>query len=107
MDLADIISEKGAIVTVDPSVVSQVKLSDGKTLQAVFIGKVPFDETTNKEMSTFLSDLSILLKEDRFKIFPLRTIEGGLNGVASGLKEMIDGKVSAEKLVLKMADPKH
>ncbi|KAK0637402.1 chaperonin 10-like protein [Bombardia bombarda] len=52
----------------------------------------------------FYRYLTYLLAEGKFKPHPHQVLDGGLDGVVQGVQNLHDGKVSAKKLVARIAD---
>ncbi|KAK5653175.1 hypothetical protein OQA88_9274 [Cercophora sp. LCS_1] len=52
----------------------------------------------------FYRYLSLLLARGDFKPHPVEVLDGGLEGVVGGIQALLDGKVSAKKLVVRISD---
>ncbi|TFY78319.1 hypothetical protein EWM64_g5690 [Hericium alpestre] len=62
------------------------------------------DERDSLFGQKLFQQVEVWLREERLKANPHTVIAGGLNGVQEGLKIMKEGKVSASKLVYRIAD---
>lgn len=55
-------------------------------------------------MAQFLKKVPELVKSGQIKPNPTTLVDGGLDGIDAGLKLMMDGKHSGEKIVYRVSD---
>ena len=58
------------------------------------------DDDNRRELSAFLQNVPILVKDGKLKPIPIKKLGGGLDKVYSdGFRYLAEGKVSAERVV--------
>lgn len=64
----------------------------------------PASQEDRKHMAHFLKKVPELVKSGQVKPNPTKLVDGGLNGIEIGLKFMMDGKHSGEKIVYRVSN---
>ncbi|KAK3313726.1 chaperonin 10-like protein [Apodospora peruviana] len=104
----------GRIDIVDPVQDKMWKWPAGVEYSRTFVASAYYQKHANIGEERAIADgefaywfyryLSHLLAEGKFKTHPHEVLPGGLDGILDGVQRLYDGKVSAKKLVARIAD---
>jgi hypothetical protein len=77
------------------------RYSQPVSLGPVTIPAMPLDRAFFVKLN---KDLPVLFEKFGLKVNPITDMGGGLDGIPAGFEQMMAGKISASKLVYKVAD---
>jgi NADPH2:quinone reductase len=97
-----LLDQGGKMTTVLPT---EIEVPSHITLDRTYVGTSHDGPASEQDFaSAYFRLFGRWMKEKRFEGHPYEVVPGGLEGVEEGLRRLQDGKVSAKKLVYKIAD---
>lgn len=101
--IKEVMADGGIVTTVLPGLESSP--GDRLTIIRTMVGDAHNGEPYQKDMAAaFYGLFGRWLEDGRFGAHPFEVVQGGLEGVESGLRRLQEGSVSAKKLVFKIED---